>query len=101
LIGAIRAQINKRLPKRYIANTELYIWREDPSDESPAIAGADTYVAEQPNSPQPSSGTAAATLLPPVTTVLRRVERKQRTIRIVDSEERRIVTVVEVLSLGK
>ena len=65
-------------------------------NRSGALAGPDVYVADQ----RPTAGiaTAAAVAQAPITTTLPGVERKQRYLRIVDGVERRIVTVVEVLS---
>src|SRR6185437_12958037 len=98
-ISALRAQLNSKLPRRYIANTELFIWREDPIDKDQmSIVGPDAFLAERSFAPQKSAASAVATLTPPITTVLSRKETKQRYLRIVDSEERRIVTVIEVLS---
>jgi hypothetical protein len=98
MISAMRAQLNSTLPKRYIANTVLFIWLEEPDDPHSSITGPDTYVAEQKKGAHSAGGSSVATLTPPLTTVLRRIERKQRSLRIVDSEERRVVTVIELLS---
>jgi len=98
-ITALRAQLNAKLPNRYIANTELYIWREDPSDKDRlSISGPDAFVADRFDSDRTAASSPVATLTPPVMTVHRRMETKHRYLRIVDSEERRVVTVIEVLS---
>jgi len=98
-ITALRAQLNVKLPKRYVANTELFIWREDPSDKDRmSISGPDAYLADRLRDQNVPSGSPVATLTPPVTTIHRRKETKHRYLRIVDSEERRVVTVLEVLS---
>src|SRR5258708_5337329 len=99
-ITALRAQLNAKLPKRYIANTELYIWREDPSDKDrlSVVGGPDAFLADRFESQEAPTPAAVASLPPPVTTVHKRKETKHRYVRIVDSEERRIVTVIEVLS---
>lgn len=98
LMAALRAQLNAKLPARYIANTELFVWREEspPEPQRRVLAGPDVYVADQ--RPAAGAATAVAVAQAPVTTTLPGVERKQRYVRIVDSIERRIVTVVEVLS---
>lgn len=98
-ITALRAQLNANLPKRYVANTELYIWREDPADKDRmSIVGPDAYVADRFGSQSFEPVAGIATLTPPVTTVLTRRERKHRYLRVVDSQDRRVVTVIEVLS---
>src|SRR5437879_1143854 len=95
MITALRAQLNAMLPKRYVAATELYIWLEDPPERE-ILGGPDFHLAEQ--LPATGPGSAVATVPAPVTTVLPGVERKQRYLRIVDAGQRRIVTVVELLS---
>jgi hypothetical protein len=97
LITATRAQINAKLPRRYLANTELYVWREGPSEnERLLLGGPDIHAVEK--SPAGTKGPPVATVVPPVTTILPGVERKQRYVRIVDESGRRIVTVIEILS---
>lgn len=97
LISALGAQLNAKLPRRYIANTELFIWREElPEHDRRVLGGPDVYVADQ--RPAAGAATALAVVSAPITTTLPGVERKQRYLRIVDAAERRIVTVVEVLS---
>jgi Protein of unknown function (DUF4058) len=98
-VTALRAQLNARLPKRYVANAELYIWREDPADKDRmSVVGPDSYVADRGGNRSSESPVAVATLTPPVTTVLTRRETKHRYLRIVESQDRRVVTVIEVLS---
>ncbi len=95
LITILRAQLNAKLPRRYLANTELFVWREEPPPEPMrrVFAGPDVSVADQ----RPTAA-AVAVAQAPITTTLPGVERKQRYLRIVDKVERRIVTVVEILS---
>src|SRR6266511_434838 len=89
-------QLNPRLPKRYIASTELYVWRFDNSEEERLLLGGpDVHVADVKPAPV---GPAVATVGAPVITVLPGVVRKQRYIKITDPEERRVVAVIEVLS---
>src|SRR5687767_11093923 len=53
LIVAICDQLNPRLPKRYIAATELYVWRFDNSEvERLLLGGPDVHVKDvQPAPP--------------------------------------------------
>jgi hypothetical protein len=77
MITALRAQLNAKVPRRYVANTELYVWREDPTEQERLILGGpDVHVADQ--KPSEKSGTAVASARAPITTVLPGVERKQR-----------------------
>src|SRR5262249_57915054 len=69
MIVAFRAQLNAKLPRRYVANTDLYVWSEDPSDlERLLIGGPDVRVAERPEAA--ASGVATAAGAPPVTAVV-------------------------------
>lgn len=95
LITAIYERLNPRLPKRYIASTELFVWRVD-NTERLMIGGPDVFVSDR-NSIA-SSGSAAATLVAPINTTLPGIVRKQRYVKIVDSQDRRVVTVIEILS---
>jgi Protein of unknown function (DUF4058) len=96
VIVAICDQLNPRLPKRYIASTELYVWRFDNSEEERLLLGGpDVHVADVQPAP---AGPAVATVAAPITTVLPGVVRKQRYVKITDPEERRVVAVIEVLS---
>ena len=96
MITTLGEQLNGKLPRRYIANTELYVWREEPPGRDRLLIGApDVHVADQ----RPAgAGAALAIVAAPITTMLPGVEGKQRYLRIVDDAERRIVTVVELLS---
>src|ERR1700755_1515596 len=84
LISALGAQLNAKLPRRYIANTELFIWREElPERDRRVLGGPDVYVADQ--RPAVGAATALAVVPAPITTTLPGVERKQRYLRIVDA----------------
>ena len=94
LITAIYDRLNPRLPKRFIASTELFVWRVD-SSERLLIGGPDVFVSDR--DPVPGAG-GVATLAAPINTILPGVVRKQRYVKIIDTEERKVVTVVELLS---
>jgi Protein of unknown function (DUF4058) len=93
VIAAIYDRLNPGLPKRFIASTELYVWRVD-SAEKLLLGAPDVFVSDRDAIP---AGGGLATIAAPINTVLPGVTRKQRYIKIVDSEERRVVTVIEVL----
>src|SRR5262249_39139400 len=59
------------------------------------IGGPDVFVADR--EPSVANG-GVATVTAPVTTILPGVVRKQRYLKIVDSEARKIVAVIEILS---
>src|SRR5262249_11503487 len=75
-------------------STELYVWRVDNS-ESVLLGGPDAFVSDR--EPAAAAG-KVATISAPITTVLPGVVRKQRYLKIVDSQQRRVVTVIEILS---
>jgi hypothetical protein len=96
MIVAIHDQLNPRLPKRYIASIELYVWRFDNSaEERLLLGGPDIHVSEVKPA---SAGPAVVTTTAPITTVLPGIVRKQRYVKITDPEARRVVAVIEVLS---
>jgi Protein of unknown function (DUF4058) len=97
MISALRDQLNPLLPKRFIASSDLYVWREELSEEERRVLGGpDVQVVGKGPS---SSGAALATIPAPFTTLMRGgLERKQRYLRVIDHKERRIVTVIEILS---
>ena len=96
--SSLGAQLNAKLPRRYIANTELFVWRDGAAGRTAAHA-----YSPAPTSTSPSNGPRPARRRPwpwprrRITTTLPGVERKQRYLRIIDGAERRIVTVIEVL----
>ena len=94
LIVAILDQLNPRLPTRYIASNDLYVWRVD-NDERILLGEPDVYVSDR----DPSIASGSTSLLEaPVVTVLPGIVRKQRYIEIFDKESHRVVTVIEILS---
>jgi hypothetical protein len=94
LAQEIRNELNARLPKRYVASTEMYVWRID-GGERLLIGGPDVYMADK--SPAPA-GPSVTTLAAPIITVLPGIVRRQRYVKVVDPQERRVVAVVEILS---
>ena len=92
---AIRDSLNPHLPKRYIASVELYVWRVDDSERL-LIGGPDVFMSDR--DPGASAGGSVGTIAAPINTMLPGIVKKQRYIKIVDSENRRVVTAIEVLS---
>jgi hypothetical protein len=92
---AIRDQLNPRLPKRYIASTDLYVWRVDDTERL-LLGQPDVFVADKDPS---ATGPALATIAAPVVTFLpSAATKKQRYVKIIDPESRRVVAVIEILS---
>jgi len=96
VIVAIGDEMNRRLPRRFIASTDLYFWRVD-SLECLLIGEPDVFVSDKAPAPAPS-GPATATVTAPIITMLPGIVRKQRYVKIIDPEQRRVVAVIEILS---
>ncbi len=96
LIAAIYDRLSPRLPSRYIASTELFIWRvDDLTQERLMLGGPEIYIAKRSRS---RGGAAVATVAAPFNTILSGVVRKQKHIKVIDKIGRRVVTVIECLS---
>src|SRR3954465_3465189 len=76
LTSAICDQLNPALPKRFIASTELFVWRVDLSQEGRLLLGGpDVHVVD--TKPATKTKRAAGTLEAPIITTLPGVVRKQ------------------------
>jgi hypothetical protein len=96
MLVAMRAALNPRLPPRYAAQLDRYVWLEDSTEDQTRGGAPDLYVAELETVPD---STSVATLAAPATVVLPAVLRLgTRYMRIVDRVNRRVVTVIELLS---
>lgn len=91
LAQSIHDQLNERLPRRFIASTDMYVWRVESADRL-LVGAPDAFVTDKAPAP------AVATLDAPVMSVLPGVVRRQRYVKVVDPAARRVVAVVEVLS---
>jgi hypothetical protein len=95
---AIRAELNARLPAGYVARIDRYVWIEEPEVEQRVRLGAPDVLVSTDNGGG-SGAVGAALLAAPATIVLPAVRREgSRYLKIIDSRDRRVVTVVEVLS---
>jgi hypothetical protein len=100
LIPLIREAVVAALPAGYVANIDHYVWLGEGEDSEPIRRGKpDAFFSEGPGRRQ--RGTPAMVVAEPTTQVQlstpRRVRRK-RYIRLLDAEDRRVVTVIELLS---
>ena len=98
MLGAIRAQLNARLPEGFAAAFEVYVWVHEPEATRRKVAEPDVYVIEREG--RGKTGTARPPALDaPATIVLPTVERrKHKFIQIIDQASRRVVTAIELLS---
>ncbi len=97
VIPALRAQLNARLPRQYVASIELYVWFHEPEVGKRRQREPDLYIVERSRR---GSGAAVATapaapaeIRLPVTE-----RRKRKLIHITDVHSRRVVTAIEIVS---
>jgi hypothetical protein len=98
LIYTVRAALAASLPEGYLANIDQYVWQGDGEPEKLTRRGQpDAYVS---NGPSPSRQTTRDTVAVAEPTAYvrlpmpKRVQRK-RYIRLIDAEDRSVVTVIE------
>jgi hypothetical protein len=95
---ALRAAINAVLPDRYVALVDRHVWLHDPDSEERLLLGIPDVTTV--NEGGANEGTTAAVLeVAPITVTLPAVPHKGNLyIRLIDRAERKVVTVVELLS---
>jgi hypothetical protein len=98
LVFALRDRLNVLLPERYFASVDRYVWLHEPDAEERTRRGKpDVFVVGE--GPEAASATATATLTAPLVVTLPEIRREgNRYVRILDRQDRRIVTVIELLS---
>lgn len=96
--GTLRVDLNRILPRGYVARLDRYVWIDEPELSSSALLGKpDAYVADTLDRIEEEG--AVTTLAAPVTGMLPVVERKGKPfIKVVDLERHRVITVIELLS---
>ncbi len=95
---ALRAAINAVLPQRYVALLDRYVWLHDPETETRVLLGIPDVLTVDQGALNGGGGTAVAETAP-LTLTLPVVRHKGNVyMRLVDREQRRVVTVVELLS---
>jgi hypothetical protein len=96
LIVAIRAGLNERLPAGYIASTDRHVRIEAPKGRR-RVREPDVFVSRVPG--DTATTTLAAKAPGPTTITLPMPDRKGRPyLKILDARDRRVVTVIELLS---
>jgi hypothetical protein len=97
LIVHLRAAINERLPPGYVASTERHVVIENVERQRRRLREPDVFVVR---SKKQAEATSSSTMMAaPRTITLPLRERKGRPfIKILDRRERRVVTIVELLS---
>jgi uncharacterized protein DUF4058 len=96
MAAAMRAELNARLPRRYAAEIELYVWIEEPPGHRRRQIEPDLYLAEQPDAIEAAPGAVVAA--PAIVTLPRVRAKKRKRVQIVDRDANRVVTAIELLS---
>jgi hypothetical protein len=99
-IHVIRGHLHAVIPERYVARIDRHIWVDESEDDERLLLGRpDVYVADPEPGAVASSASTAVADADPVTVDLPFIRRERnRYIRIMDARERRVITVIEVLS---
>jgi hypothetical protein len=100
VIAAMRGHLNTRLPERYVASSDRHVWLEEPDGEpGPLLGEPDGLVAVRSEGEGNGTAAGAATLSAPLTVAIPAGSPLgNRYLRIVDRHQRRVVTVIELLS---
>ncbi|MBI3822014.1 MAG: DUF4058 family protein, partial [Planctomycetes bacterium] len=99
LIVAMRAELNASLPAGYLAAADRHIWIEDEDEYSAHLVEPDGFVVEAPTTGGQGTAATAASALAPRIVTLPLLDRKGKPfLKIIDKQDRRVVTVVELLS---
>src|SRR2546429_331722 len=95
----IMAELNRRLPPGYVARIDRYVWIHEPEAQDRILLGKpDTFVVNTKED-APMSGVGTVTRAAPATIVLPAVRREgSRFLKIRDVQNKRVVTVLEILS---
>src|SRR5437899_11079612 len=76
LLLHLRAEISERLPDRYVARLDRYVWIREPDDEEPPVLREpDVFVAEDEAAPG-ATATAVVALNAPATSTMPAIRRK-------------------------
>lgn len=93
---ALRTELNRWLPTGYVALVDRYVWVQEPeTDERKRLGKPDVFLTGESG----TKGAPAAAVAAPVEIVLPSItEKGSPYLKIVDRANRRLVTVIELLS---
>lgn len=93
----LRAELNRRLPSGYVALADRYVWVQEPeTEERKRLGKPDVFLTGESNTKVIPAATA---LVAPVEIVLPSLmEKGSPYLKIMDRKNRRLVTVIELLS---
>jgi hypothetical protein len=98
LIVAMRAELNLHLPKGYLAAADRHVWIEDEEEESHGIVGPDVFVVDAPTLAGGRTVHATTAVIPRTVTLRLRQRKGKPFLKIMDAQDRRVVTVLEMLN---
>lgn len=99
LIVAMRGQLNAHLPQGYLAAADRHVWIEDVENEMQRVVGPDNFIVETPTAEREALQEPTAIEVIPRAVTLPLAQRKGTPyLKIVDAQDRRVITVVEMLS---
>lgn len=94
----LRADLNTLLPEHYVARWDRHVWVDEPDREPAGPLGRPDVFVTDPLGHEPT-GTSVLTLAAPATTILPAVDPQGKPfVKIIDARDRRVVTVIEMLS---
>src|SRR5262245_52423478 len=99
LIVALRGQLNRTLPPGYTASADRHVWIEDPESDERQWRDPDVFVSREKGKKRRVRGNGrTAVAAPQVITVPVGDRKGTPYLKVIDDQERRVVTVFELLS---
>jgi len=98
MVAELREELNARLPPRYAAAIDLFVWIHEPDANTRTLLGKpDVRVVHRTATTGPAS--TRATMPAPTSVILPAIHREgSKYVKVFDIEDRRVVTVIELLS---
>jgi hypothetical protein len=95
----VRKHVAGALPSNFAAIVDRHVYVVEPDEERVPVGKPDSFVIDDGDASGSRPGPATATLVAPARVTLPRVRREgNRFIRIVNEDDLRVVTVIEILS---
>jgi hypothetical protein len=99
MLYALRAVLSRVLPPGYLARVDRYVWLTDAEDAQDTLLGKPDVFVANGGMPATPAASATAVLTAPMTVTLPSVRHEgMRYLQIVDQNEHRVLTVLELLS---
>jgi hypothetical protein len=96
-VVGLRAELNRRMPKGYVALADRYVWvQEREAEERKRLGKPDVFLTGEGEA---KGAAASTTIVAPVEIILPSItEKGSPYLKIMDRNHRRLVTVIELLS---